>query len=74
MITREKICLVSFGVDEETGKPMTNILKEIQWQGLSDDEIGVLFDSVMANDKVSTEFFGIEYARAIEQALKEKNR
>ena len=43
------------------------------WQGLSDDEIGVLFDSVMANDTESTEFFGIDFARAIEQALKEKN-
>ena len=43
------------------------------WQKLSDDEIGVLFDSVMANDKVSTEFFGIEFARAIEAKLKEKN-
>jgi len=44
-----------------------------QWQGLTDDEIGKLFDAVLANDKVSTEFFGIEYGRAIEQALKEKN-
>jgi len=44
-----------------------------QWQGLTDDEIGKLFDAVMDNDKASTEFFGIEYAHAIEQALKEKN-
>jgi hypothetical protein len=43
------------------------------WQGLSDDEIGVLFDSVMANDTESTEFFGIDFARAIEAKLKEKN-
>jgi hypothetical protein len=44
-----------------------------EWQGLTDDEIGKLFDAVMANDKISTEFFGIEFARAIEAKLKEKN-
>jgi hypothetical protein len=44
-----------------------------QFIGLTDDEIGKLFDTVLANDEVSTEFFGIEFARAIEQALKEKN-
>ena len=44
-----------------------------EFVGLSDDEIGVLFDIVMANDTESTEFFGIDFARAIEQALKDKN-
>ena len=43
------------------------------WQGLSDDEIGNCFDEVMIVDEISSEFTPINFARAIEQALKENN-
>jgi len=66
MITTERLCLVSFGVDEDTGEPTINILKTIKWQGLTDDEIRhCLYD-------LDTQDF-LQFARAIEQALKEKN-
>ena len=70
MITTERLCLVSFGVDEDTGEPTINILKTIKWQGLTDDEIVDIFTEVRHTAEVySAQFF----ARAIEQALKEKN-
>jgi hypothetical protein len=44
-----------------------------EWQGLTEDEIAKCFDEVMIVDEISSEFTPINFARAIEQALKEKN-
>ena len=43
------------------------------WQELSHDEIGNCFDEVMIVDEISSEFTPINFARAIEQALRNKN-
>ena len=45
------------------------------WQGLSDDEIRNVFDKNSEVIRKETGFFDmIDFARAIEQALKEKNK
>lgn len=71
MITRERLCLVSFGVDEETGEPTINVLKTIQWQELTIDEIQNLW--LEAHHNIDNRPIPVIFASLVEQALKEKN-
>ena len=48
-------------------------LEQPSWKELSHDEIGNCFDEVMIVDEISSEFTPINFARAIEAKLKEKN-
>lgn len=61
----------SFDYDVTWKKPLYT--HPHQWQELTEDEIAKCFGEVMIVNGTSSEFTPINFARAIEQALKEKN-
>jgi len=53
-------------------KACKEALKQKEWQGLTDDEMTKIFEDIVAQWYGNNDFW-FKFARAIQQALKEKN-